>query len=154
MYVERSRALQSIEGSYDAIFEFQSNDVNDPWKSYTPSSLPNWTIQQLNYMDRVSGYWIYVLNDTTFNYSGVYSDSNIYLYNGWNFVGYPLTNASNINDSLKDISYSMVKYYNTTGDIWLVYVYNGSNNTLNQFETYKGYWLNVSGDQQWKLSRG
>lgn len=162
MYVERGRALASIENSYESIFEYTTNDLTDPWKSYT-ISLPNWTVQQLNYMDRISGYWIYMIDNATFEYSGVYSDSKIYLYDGWNLVGYPLINASNINDSLTDISYSMVKYYNNTANIdtnytssndtWLIYVKNGSNNTLNNFETYKGYWINVSGNQQWTITR-
>ena len=150
MFVERSKALQSIDGSYDSIFEYQSNDINDPWKSYT-TSLPNWTVQQLNYMDRVSGYWIHMTDNATFNYSGVYSNSNIYLYNGWNLVGYPSIDIKNINDSLISNSFDIVKYYNTTTDIWLVYFINDSNNTLTQFESYKGYWINVSGDQIWAI---
>jgi hypothetical protein len=153
MYVDRNIALQSLNDTYVSIFEYQTNDINDPWKSYT-FSLPNWTLQQLNYMDRVSGYWIYMLDNATFSYSGIYSDSNIYLYNGWNFVGYPLINSTNINDSQNDLSFNMVKYYNTSAELWLVYINNSANNTLNKFETYKGYWLNVSGDHQWKIVRG
>jgi len=168
MYNARSTVLQSIDGKYDSIFEYQSNDLSDPWKSYS-ISLPNWTVQQLNYMDRISGYWIYIYNtpdsnnvsndsnvsayNITFSYAGVYSDSVISLYDGWNLVGYPNTKSVNISAGLNGLSYSIVKYYNTTTDTWVMYLNNSVNNTLDKFETYKGYWVNVNGDQQWHIVR-
>jgi hypothetical protein len=179
MFVERSSVLDSVSDSYGAIFRYDSFDSSDPWKSYNPS-LPSWTVQQLNYIDRTSGYWIYMYDDTEFNYGGVYSDSLILLNDGWNFVGYPNTKSTNITTSLNGIPFSVVKNYintkfvpdvcqnitnNETGNItetctyniitdtWLVHVNNGSSNTLEQFETYRGYWLNVSGTPQWLIVR-
>jgi len=153
LFNERSIVLQSVSESYGAIFKYQSSDVTDPWKSYNPN-LPNWTVQQLNYMDRTSGYWIYMTNDTTFFYSGVYSNSVIPLYSGWNFVGYPNLNSTNISVALSEISFSVVDYYNKSTGTWLVYYYGGSSNTLNNFNTYKGYWINVSSISQWNITRG
>jgi hypothetical protein len=167
LFANRTAVLQPLDGAYGAIFKYQANDVSDPWKSYNPY-LPLWVTQQLNYMDRVSGYWIYMYNQTNFLYSGIYSDSRIDIYSGWNLIGYPNTNNSYVNDSLKDIPFTIVKHYdkgtafdNETNetyyigvDVWLVYVNGSSNNTLEQLETYKGYWVNVTEDSQWVISRG
>jgi hypothetical protein len=178
LFAERDSVLNSVSGSYGAIFEYNSFDSEDPWKSYNPS-LPNWTVQQLTDMDRISGYWVYMYDDANFYYGGKYSDSIILLNTGWNFVGYPNTNAANITTSLNNTPFSVVKNYintnitticdNTTGnmtgnitgncsynittDTWLVHINGGSSNTLEQFETYKGYWLNVSGTSQWNITR-
>ncbi|MGV8171505.1 MAG: hypothetical protein ACP5OA_02305 [Candidatus Woesearchaeota archaeon] len=151
LFVSRNAALQSINGSYDSIFEYTANDANeDPWKSYNPN-LPSWVIQQVAYMDRLSGYWIYTDLGANFSYNGIYSDSTIYLYNGWNFVGYPHIEAYNITQRLDNVSFSIVKNYmkNLSGDVWLVHINGSMSNNLTQFETYKGYWINVSGDQAW-----
>ena len=174
LYNQRHTALQSIEGSYGAIFTYVANDWNDPWKSYN-SSLPNWTVQQLNYINRLSGYWIYMRNSSNFSYYGVYADSTIPLYEGWNLVGYPKTNPENITVAFDEISFTIAKNYrkildnmsvydnltNTTytftyytgSDEWLVHINGSPSNNLTRLETYKGYWLNVSGDQTWHISR-
>jgi hypothetical protein len=175
LFVSRSSALQTVSDSYGAIFEYASNDIyGDPWKSYNPY-LPNWTVQQLMYMDRVSGYWIYMYNDANFSYSGVYSNSIIYLYDGWNLVGYPNTESKNITIMLNGTLFTIVKnYHKTTAnmtvydnntnttynvtyyvgpDVWLVHINGSPSNNLTLFETYKGYWINVSGDQQWNIER-
>jgi len=183
LFADRSFVLQTIGDSYGAIFEYNSFDGADPWKSYNPY-LPNWTIQQLTHMDRVSGYWIYMANDADFSYSGVYSDSIILLNDGWNFVGYPNNLTANITNSLNGIPFTVVKNYintnvttsnctiniiintttnlttnlttcNTTtiNDIWLIHVNGAANNTLNEFNTYKGYWINVTGSTQWNITK-
>jgi hypothetical protein len=175
LYVPRNSALRFMNDSYDAIFEYTANDINgDPWKSYKPS-LPNWTIQQITYMDRLSGYWVYTTNGANFSYDGVYSDSSIYLYDGWNFIGYPYVGVSNITQILSNISFTIVKNYrkntaereeyshitNTTynityylgTDVWLVHVNGSMSNNLTQLETYRGYWINVSGNQTWYIIR-
>ena len=183
LYSDRSEVLQSIENSYGAIFEYNSFDSADPWKSYN-SSLPNWTVQQLTNMDRISGYWVYMYNDTDFNYQGVYSNSIILLNNGWNLVGYPNTLTTNITTGLNGVPFTVVENYINTNitysncvitlvtdnntnittnvttcdssvvkDTWLVHVNGGSANTLNDFNTYKGYWVNVTGGSQWNIAR-
>jgi hypothetical protein len=150
---ERDIVLESINTSYDSIFAYKSNDLVDPWKSYNPS-LPNWTVQQLNNIDRLSGYWIYVFSDTSFFYSGLYYNSVITLNSGWNFVGYTSIVSSNISTSLNGIPFSLVKYYDTQADTWVVYYVGGSSNTLNQFNVNKGYWINVSDSSQWNITKG
>jgi len=174
LYSPTSIALQSLEGSYGSVFEYMSNDHVDPWKSYN-SSLPTWTVQQLTYLDRLSGYWVYMNNTANFSYSGVYSDSVIQMYDGWNLVGYPNTLSQNISFMLNGTSFTLVKNYrkitanssvydnntNTTynvtyytgSDEWLVYVNGSASNNLTQFGTYRGYWINVSGNRTWNIVR-
>jgi len=152
MFLETAPAMDSISGSYEAIFSYSPLDVNDPWKSYNPY-LPSWAVQQLSHVDRVSGYWIYMFNDANFQYPGVYSDSVFYFSNGWNLVGYPLNHSSNISTQLSGVPYTLVRYYNTSTGTWLFNVNGGSGNTLKQFDAYKGYWINVSGSPQWNIAR-
>jgi len=163
MFTDRSQVLQSVDGYYGSIFEYLPNVANGTWISYNPY-IPNWTIQQLNHMSRTSGYWIYMYSDTNtndtnitdtstnFTYAGIYSDSKIYLYKGWNLVGYPNKNTADINISLIGIPFTVVKHYDTMGDSWSVYTNGTTGNTLNKFETYKGYWINVSDDSQWTIT--
>ncbi|MGV8141729.1 MAG: hypothetical protein ACP5NW_04795 [Candidatus Woesearchaeota archaeon] len=164
LFNNRSIVLQTIGDHYGSIFEYQANDLSDPWKSYNPN-LPSWTVQQLHYMDRISGYWIYIYNQTNFSYSGIYSDSSIPLYSGWNLVGYPDISSENISVGLAGIPFTMVKNYekitltnNETNDtyysgsdVWLVYTNGSSGNTLEQFDTYKGYWINVTQNRTWGI---
>ena len=151
LFVDRDTALQSIDGEYSYIFAYSPTDAVDPWKSYNPN-LPNWTVQQLNFMDRISGYWIYVSNDTDYLYSGVNSSSNVPLYTGWNLVGYPGKIDRLVNDSLACISFNIVKTYITPSDTWLIYINGGSNNSLILLQQNKGYWINSSSSQTWVIS--
>ena len=57
--MNRTVALEPIDGKYAAVFSYDSSDTADPWKSYNPS-LPNWAVQDLNSMSRQKGYWIYM----------------------------------------------------------------------------------------------
>ncbi|MGV8086063.1 MAG: hypothetical protein ACP5N1_00375 [Candidatus Woesearchaeota archaeon] len=151
LYNERSLVLDSINSSYESIFEYDSTDINDPWKSYNPN-LPSWAVQQITHMDRVSGYWVYVYNDVPFFYSGKSVDSTIVLYDGWNLVGYPSKTNRLINISLNGISFSKVAYYDASSNTWLTYYVSGPD-TLEYFETNKGYWINVNSSAQWNISR-
>jgi hypothetical protein len=174
MFNPRSLVLSTIEDEYRFIFEYVAEDSSDPWKSYNPN-LPNWTVQQLNYMDRISGYWIFMNSEANFSYSGVYSNSVIPLYAGWNLVGYTNTESQNITLMLNGVPFTVVKTYhktlsnmsvydnqtNTTynilyysgPDIWLIHVNGAPSNNLTQFNTYKGYWINVSSNSQWNITR-
>jgi len=152
LFNDRSEALSPIDGQYTMIFGYDASDVNDPWKSYNPN-LPNWTVQQLNSMDRLSGYWIYLDSDADYVYPGVNTSSSIQLYAGWNLVGYPVSGSRLVNDSLHDVSFTVLKTYDTSSDNWLVYTNNISNNTLSVLNPYRGYWINVPSKQTWSVDK-
>ena len=149
-WVPRDKVLESVNNSYSKIFYYSATDTSDPWKSYNPN-LPNWTVQQLMYMDRYTGYWIYMTSDNTYFYNGSEKLSTLHLYNGWNLVGYTDANTSNINDSLNGLLYTLVITYDNLGNTLLVYSPNSSSNTLNKFDTYKSYWINSTTNQSWTI---
>jgi hypothetical protein len=128
------------------MFGYNDNDPADPWKSYNPN-LPSWTVQQLSHMDRISGYWIYTGDNITFYYEGVYSSSVIPLSSGWNLIGYPKNSSTDVSTILGNISFNILKMYDTPNDTWYVYTNDSGNNTLQTFDAYKGYWIYASYDQ-------
>lgn len=147
--VPRAEVLNSIEDSYSKIFTYNSFDTNDPWKSYNPE-LPNWTVQQLNYMGRASGYIIFMDEEAEYVYSGYKRSSVVQLRTGWNLVGYPKNKSTKINDSLNGLLYNRVITYEN--DTLLIYIFNSTNNSLTDFEPYKAYWINSSASQNWLLN--
>jgi hypothetical protein len=151
MFVNRSVGLESLNDSYSQIFTYQSIDSNDPWKNYN-RDLPSWVVQQVNYMDRVSGYLIYMENETNFTYNGVYSNSIITLRQGWNMIGYPKNSSSDINITLNGTSYTAVRYYDGQNDVFYFYTTGSGSNNLTQFETFKGYWINASSTSQLNIT--
>lgn len=139
-FASREDTLAPIASSYESIFSYEPSDVSDPWKSYNPN-LPKWTVQQLTSMDRMSGYWIKMNDSAYYSISGFNKSTSISLNIGWNLVSYPTTSTVYINDSLRNVSFTMVKYYDTLSNKYYVYV-NGSNvNDFDNFSVYKGYWL-------------
>jgi hypothetical protein len=142
--------LISINDSYESIFKYDAFDTNDNWKSYNPS-LPSWAVQQLNYLDRLSGYYIFMKNDSTYYYNGSKKYSQISLVPGWNLVGYPRLINESPNISLSNISYTHIIGYDKSTPQYIIYQFNQTNNTLNQTSTYQGYWLNSTAYQTWML---
>lgn len=149
-WVSKDDALESINGSYGKIFYYSATDDTDPWKSYNPD-LPTWAVQQIDYMDRVTGYFIYMKSEDSFFYNGSKKYTVINLYPGWNLVGYPNSQSEYINVSLDGLLYSTVKKYNSSANEFLVYNTAGVSN-LFTFDEYYGYWINSSASQTWIIS--
>lgn len=146
--VPRNEVLLSVNDSVEKIFTYSSFDTLDPWKSYNPD-LPNWTVQQVEYMNRAYGYMILMNNDSTYFYEGYERSSIIQLRPGWNLVGYPDSVNASINTSLQALLYHTVLTYDDGA--LLVYIPNATNNTLNNFEPYMAYWINSSATQNWMV---
>ncbi len=145
----RSDVLSSVNSSVDRIFTYIAQDTSDPWKSYNPS-LPNWTVQQLDYMGRTQGYIILMNDDASYFYEGFARSSVIPLRPGWNLVGYPDDANQSINESLNGLQYNAVITY-AAGSL-LVYIPNSVNNTLFNFSPYSAYWINSSATQNWLVN--
>lgn len=149
LFANRDDILTSINTSYYSIFSYNPTDAADPWKSYNPS-LPNWTVQQLSVMDRTEGYWINMKDTRDYFYEGGLRNTLIPLVDGWNLAGYPSLTTRNINDTLNGLNYSFV--ITSAGGSDFINVYGALNNTLTDFETYKGYWINSSNVQSWPVN--
>lgn len=135
--------------NFTSIFTY-SPGTNDTWKSYNPS-LPNWTVQDDILLTRRAGYWIIMNHSETYQKEGYkFYNTNIGLKNGWNLIGYPTSVTKNITDALSQIDgkYSAVESYQRINgtDQWLVYVPNGSSNTLDYLEPMHAYWINTTQD--------
>ena len=151
MLNNRGRVMQSINGNYSMIFRYDAFDSDDPWKSYNPN-LPSWTIQQVPYMDRLSGYYIYMIENSSFYYNGTKKYTYIPLKSGWNLIGYPRVINSSINDAFSNISYNKIKTLDeATGD-YIFYTVNGSSNTLTIAQPYEAYWINSTASQTWIIT--
>lgn len=132
---------------FSAIFTYTASDTDDPWKSYN-GSLPNYTVQQINKIDRRKGYWIYMNKEETYYKEGANFDyTAIGLQEGWNLIGYPTKNPKNITFVLSSVidNYTRTEsyqYINGTG-VWLYHDAPNSG-TMYEMEPKKAYWVNLN----------
>jgi hypothetical protein len=61
-------SLSSIDGLYDAVQAYESQDLNDPWKHYKIGKPSN--MNDLEYMKPGYGYWVHVTADCVLTLSG------------------------------------------------------------------------------------
>jgi hypothetical protein len=129
---------------YYAIFRYDSNTAFDHWSSYKPG-LPSWAKQDLNTISRRNGYAIIMNSEGTYYREGyAYLSTQIPLYAGWNFIGYPFDENETINNVLAQINgkYTRVEAYRTiegSGN-WLLYL-PGTGGTLTVMVPMEGYWI-------------
>ncbi|MBU0629209.1 MAG: hypothetical protein KKC75_08535 [Nanoarchaeota archaeon] len=116
--------------SYSRIFTY-----SETWKELAGSNSFN---ESRAYWINSSASQILTINGTEFN------RLNITLTKGWNFIGYPSLNASLLNETLKEVNYSVVYSYNNS--VWKsnVKARNESLNALKQFNPGYGYWVKVN----------
>ncbi|MEM2130938.1 MAG: hypothetical protein QXM96_00070 [Candidatus Woesearchaeota archaeon] len=134
--------------SYSTILSYDSFDIYDPWKSYSPN-LPNWTIQDLSSVSRKNGYWLYVENNSRIIINNsLVVPSIINLKKGWNLIGYPSKVNRKVNDTFDQIKpyYDYVFLYNASESEWKQYTWNSSKPSLQNlnYTIYDfGYWIYV-----------
>lgn len=90
------------------------------------------------------GVWLNTSQNITLGIVGEeFNNKNVYLFEGWNLMGYPSLNESLVNETLKDVNYSIVYWYNNSN--WISYARgrNDSLNTLKYFVPGYGYWVKV-----------
>jgi len=118
--------------SYSKIFAY-----NGTWLYYY-----NETNNNFNKIDETKAYWINSLNNQTLIIEGTEFNYpiNFILTKGWNLISYPSLNESLINETLKDINYSIVYGYNGT---WSSYIPSRNLNTLRYFVPSYGYWVKI-----------
>jgi len=130
--------------NFSAVFVYTPNNPLDSWSSYNPS-LPSWAVQSLSTLNRRNGFVVVMNEDGEYYKNGYrFSNTEIDLLPGWNFIGYPSDNELNISSALSDIDgkYTRVETYlpiNGTKD-WLYYVY-GVGGNLSNMTPMRGYWI-------------
>ncbi len=152
----RNYALDSIASTYDYIFAYESR--YDEWYAYNPS-LPSHYTQNLNYVSRDQGYWLYMDQSDVFFYNGTRKiDNEIKLFSGWNHVGYPTPNEKIINESLESIEDNcvVIRMYNASSSQWLHYNCTSGLGNLNYTFPDYGYWIymwvDMSGTDTWVIN--
>lgn len=136
---------------YNSIFEYNQNDVNDPWKSYNPT-LPNYIIQDLSMIKEDKGYWIIANKNSSINFEGILnSHQSTQLYQGWNLVGYPRIINTTPSDAFSSLNgkYDFVIQYKKILDTWYYYSPSDPASTLTLIEPDYGYWIHLNQDAQW-----
>lgn len=141
--------------NYKYVFVFKPLQTKKPWSSYNPS-LPNWTIQEdLNRIDRRTGYAIYMEEPGTYHAEGLrFPITNTQLRKGWNLVGYPSTNTKTIQEVTATISqeYESIHSYQDVGGTktWLHHK-KGEGGTLTHFKPGYAYWIKMNEDATWRV---
>jgi hypothetical protein len=140
--------LSSISGLYEKAYAYKGCDTADPWKIYDPT-LPSYA-NDLQYVDRTTGIWIAVKQDTELNISGTFSSTtNIPLCIGPNLISYTGNQAKPVAEALSSISGKYEKVYaykaNDISDPWKIYDPSLPSyaNDLTTIEPGFGYWINV-----------
>lgn len=132
-----------------AIYEYTPGQV-DKWKVYNPN-LPSWVVSDLYYMSRRPGYIAIMVSsaNNTLEGSKVLSTS-INLGAGWNLVGFPSSNASNITLSIGalNISITNITAYDKPSETFFSYPGGG----LVYFVPGQGYWINATTGITWTVS--
>lgn len=139
---------QSID--YYAMWHYNPTNPLDKWDISNPH-LPNYTTQQIKYIDRRDGYWIYLNSSASFFNSGYKAaTTTISLFDGWNLISYPSDMPRDIVLAFGSIngSYTTVETYQSNTSSWLNYTY-PSGGTLTHLDPMAGYWINISSNDTW-----
>ncbi|MEM3373995.1 MAG: hypothetical protein QXE31_02120 [Candidatus Woesearchaeota archaeon] len=145
--------------SFETLIAYDPNDLNDPWKSYNPN-LPNWTVQDLRFISRREGYWLYVENKTQLEINGsLATPTLIRLVPGWNLIGFPSLNNKAFNETFERLipNFDYVYMYNASEGLekWKEYTWNTSLPSKNNFNyTYVnyGYWIFMINSQEFIIN--
>jgi parallel beta-helix repeat protein len=143
--------LKSIKGQYNAVQWYNITDSNDHWKHYHVSKPTN--MNDFNEINHTIGFWIYI-NDpqgTTLMIIGdeLFSDQNIFLYPGWNLIGYPSKSDKLRDDALDNINFN--------SEVDAIYTYNSTTQKWKEigitdyFIIGQGYWIHSKVSKMWNV---
>jgi hypothetical protein len=151
METDLTSVLNSINGSYDAVQMYDTNDNSDPWK-HNHISKPS-QLNDLWDIDHKMGIWVHVtqLGGILLECSGIIPAENqsIALKTGWNLVGYPsLSNKSRdvaLNNLTFDLEVNAIWTYNASSQLW------EQIGEFDYFERGRGYWIHAKTDCVWEV---
>ncbi|MBA3045552.1 MAG: hypothetical protein KKH41_06775 [Candidatus Thermoplasmatota archaeon] len=134
--------LSSISGNYDSV-KYYSNQAGR-WSSYRPGSSTN----DLSNIDHTMAVWIHATSACTLTIHGnIPTYTNITLYAGWNFVGYPTQDTTKtVSTALVGVTYDAVEGYQTSSP----YIKDllGTDPML----PGEGYWIKVPANTVWTIN--
>ena len=138
--------LSSISGNYERVKYYDTTDSMNPWKSYSPISSPS--VNTLSDLDHTMAFWVYMKSPDVFSPTGEYPDStNITIYPGWNFVGYPSQDkATTITTALTGVSYDIVEGFDADDPAYLT-VLTGTDIMM----PGTGFWIHATAAGTWTV---
>jgi len=153
----RDNALQSVLTSvWASVNSVWTYKANSGWSRHVvggPDSL-----NDLTTMESGRGYWISMINDAILSVAGrQVTNTNTQLRGGWNLVGYNCEEEKDREMALSSIAEllrSIWTYDNGKAE-WLRYVVGAPNflNSLTHLGPGSGYWISVTEDCAWDVSR-
>ncbi len=145
--------LKSIEGSYDTVYSYDASDPTNLWKQYHVNKPEE--MNDLSEINHKMGFSIHMIVLDILIVKGELPDyTDIPLYNGWNFVGYPSLTVRSPNMASLPSSVHIIEHYNVTSKIWKYWnLSNPAMNTLDMLRPGEGYWLYLKEDANWVTSK-
>jgi outer membrane protein assembly factor BamB len=145
-----TKVLESIDGYYDAVQWYDSNEKGDPWKHNKIGKSFGNDLFELN---ETKGFWVHITQpgDTIFLINGTIPTENqtISLNPGWNLVGYPsLTNldrSSGLNNLTFGTHVDSIWSYNSTTQKW------NEMGGSDYFEVGRGYYIHSMDKELWEV---
>ncbi len=144
--------LQSIVGQYISVWEYDA--ASHAWKRFIVGA-PDF-LNNLTAIEAGKGYWINMINAATLILAGgTIASDPVPLEPGWNLVGYNCMGELSRDDALLSIAgnYVSVWAYDAVSHQWERYIVGAPDflNTLDSFDTWKGYWIDTTIACVWTL---
>ncbi|MCK4267034.1 MAG: hypothetical protein KAX31_07110, partial [Thermoplasmata archaeon] len=125
---------------------YDASDSNDHWK--TNATFKPQQLNDLFYLNRSMAFWINItepdVNLTVRGHRSAYTE--IPLYAGWNFVGYPTETTETVANALWGTGADRVEVFNATAPYRIKEV--GATYVMKPGE---GYWVHVPANSVWTI---
>jgi hypothetical protein len=134
---------QGMPGAWDYALAWDT--TSEKWISHLdgrPSGLNDFTD-----ITNEMGFWLHTTGNARFTTAGYIANTTIYLYTGWNLVGYPtLNNTETVANALWGTGADSVMVCDTSEPYHIKEV--GPNYVMKPGE---GYWIHVVADSVWTV---
>lgn len=125
-------------------WEFNPDDVSDPWKHYQPGME---AYSDLKQMEAGKGYWINVKTNVTLRITGRAVGENplLNLKQGWNVIGWPYQYSQEMAAALGALNfgtdYIQVSRFNNITQLQENFLHQAADNGFTNFEPGKAYYI-------------
>ncbi|UCG68194.1 MAG: right-handed parallel beta-helix repeat-containing protein [Thermoplasmata archaeon] len=144
------KALEMIDGYYDAVQWFDPTDPIDLWKHHKVGKPFNNDLFEIN---ETIGFWIDIIPPEgailLHNGTKPISNQTITLHPGWNMVGYPSLTSYNRTEGLNNLTFGqdvdLIQWYDAETQTWHDL---GEND---YFNPGRGYWIHASVECEWEV---
>jgi uncharacterized protein YkwD len=144
--------LDSINGQYDIVQYYDSQDETNPWKNYHIQKTPY--MNDLSSLNNKMGFLIHVMDSQGANLvvdgEVPTTTQTIALKEGWNLVGYPSNTSRSRDSALNNLAFDneidAIQFYDSSQNKYLDLDENS------QLAPGEGYWMHATMDCEWILN--